>query len=253
MPKVLAIANQKGGVGKTTTALSLGCGLSILGKKVLVLDLDAHACGTVHLGFFPGTYKTSALDIFLPNSEKQQDSLIYKKETLRFDFVPAHIKLAEVEGNLKGSPGRGWLLKKWLLRYAKDYDFVVLDCPPHTGVILLNALAAADLVIVPVQTDFLALHGLKLIFDTFRLLKIALKRNVNFKILATMYDIRTKASRRVFNLLRKKLGDKLFSTVISIDTNFREASSEGKTIFEYAPKSRGAFQYLQLAKEILRQ
>lgn len=250
MPKILAIANQKGGVGKTTTALSLGSALAKLKTKVLVMDLDPHACATVHLSFFPGNYQESALDIFLVSKEKK--SIIYERENLPFAFVPSHIKMAEVEGALKNIPGRGWLLKKWLQKEVQNYDYVLLDCPPQTGVILLNALAASNLVIVPVQTDFLALHGLKLIFDTLKLLQKSLKREVEFKVLATMFDIRTKASRKVLNLLRKKLKDKLFNTIIPIDTKFREASSMGKTILELFPESRGALQYLNLAKEVHR-
>jgi len=126
-----------------------------------------------------------------------------------------------------------------------------MDCPPHVGVLLVNALVAADLVIIPIQTDFLALHGLRLLFDTIRTLNRALPGPINFRALPTMFDRRAGACRRVLNLLRKKIGQKMFETVINLDTNFREASARGKVIFEIDPNSRGAVEYSILAKEIV--
>ncbi|MFN2267650.1 MAG: ParA family protein, partial [Desulfonatronovibrio sp.] len=144
----------------------------------------------------------------------------------------------------------GLILKKWLGQTKNNYDVIIIDCPPQMGVILVNALVAADLVIIPTQTDFLALHGFKLIFDTMRLLNKALKNPIKYKVLATMYDRRAGACRRILNLLRKKMGTRLFETVINTDTKFRESSARGRVIHDYAPKSRGALEYLLLAKEI---
>ncbi|MFW6178575.1 MAG: ParA family protein, partial [Desulfohalobiaceae bacterium] len=143
-------------------------------------------------------------------------------------------------------------LRKNLELVKRDYDYILLDCPPHLGVILINALVAADLTIIPIQTEFLALHGLRLTFDTIRMLNRALPEQIYYKTLATMHDRRVGACRRVYNLLRKKLGDRFFQTAINIDTQFREASAQGKLIFDVAPRSRGGAEYLRLAREIER-
>ncbi|WP_457572603.1 ParA family protein [Desulfovulcanus sp.] len=243
---VLSIANQKGGVGKTTTTLSLGAALAQLGKRVLVMDLDPHACATIHLSFFPGTFTWSALDIFIQNEVRR---VIYKRKS--FDFVPSNIRLSDLESDLKDVPGKGLILRNWIKKIGTDYDYVLIDCPPQMGVLLVNALVAADQVIIPIQTDFLALHGLKLIFDTMRLLNKVLKRPIHYRALATMYDRRAGACRRVLKLLRQKMGRRMFSTVINTDTKFREASAKGEVILDYAPKARGALEYMQLAREIL--
>ncbi len=256
MDKVLAIANQKGGVGKTTTALNLGSSLARLGKKVLILDLDPHACASIHLAFFPDQLTATALDIFKENSAhpSQSSTPIYQGgQRLLFDFVPSSIHLAELDSELKDTSGKGLILKKWLEGFRADYDVIIIDCPPNMGIILVNSLVAADVVIIPTQTDFLALHGFKLIFDTMRLLNKALKRPIKYKVLATMFDRRAGACRKVLNTLRNKMGEeKLFETVINMDTKFRESSARGKVIHDYAPKSRGAMEYFQLAREILK-
>ena len=253
----MSIANQKGGVGKTTTTLSLGAALARFGKRVLVMDLDPHACATIHLSFFPGTFRWSALDIFKHFIDKDEfnardfnpSEVIYKCKF--FDFVPSHIRLSDLESDLRDVPGKGLILRNWIKKIGTDYDYILIDCPPQMGVLLVNALVAADQLIIPIQTDFLALHGLKLIFDTMRLLNKVLKRPIYYRTLATMYDRRAGACRRVLKLLRQKMGRRMFSTVINTDTKFREASARGEVVLDYAPKSRGALEYMQLAREVL--
>ena len=253
----MSIANQKGGVGKTTTTLSLGAALKKFGKSVLVMDLDPHACATIHLSFFPGSFRWSALDIFTRSINKDKSDpgdfkfsdVIYKCKF--FDFVPSHIRLSDLESDLKDVSGKGLILRNWIRKVGTDYDYILIDCPPQMGVLLVNALVAADLVIIPIQTDFLALHGLKLIFDTMRLLNKVLKNTLDYCTLATMFDRRAGACKRVLKLLRQKMGSRMFSTIIHTDTKFREASARGEVILEYAPKSRGALEYLQLAREVL--
>ena len=252
--KVLAVANQKGGVGKTTTSLSLGAALLRMGKKVLVLDLDPHACASIHLAFYPENSGLTVYDIFQAKPEEWAElwkKVIHSGRGTSFDFAAGSIRLSELETDLKSRPGRGAVLTRALKVLQGEYDYIVMDCPPHVGVLLVNALVAADLVIIPIQTDFLALHGLRLIFDTIRTLNRVLPAPIKFRALPTMFDRRAGACRRVLNLLRKKLGPKMFETVINLDTNFREASAGGKVIFEIDPNSRGAVEYSILAKEIV--
>ena len=250
---VLAIANQKGGVGKTTSALSLGAALARLGKRVLLMDLDPHGCASVHLGLYPENVPVSAYDLLLL---EQFDAQLWKKAVFPagqsgMDMVASNVRLSELDIDLKGRENKGLLLKNLLASAAGGYDFVILDCPPNMGVLLVNAMVASDLLIIPIQTDFLALHGLRLIFDSIRLLNKVLAKPVEWKALATMFDRRAGACRRVLDLLRKKLGTKLFETVIGMDTQFREASARGQVIYDVAPESRGAKEYMALAKEVL--
>jgi chromosome partitioning protein len=250
---VVAIANQKGGVGKTTTALSLGAALVRLNKRVLLMDLDPHGCASVHLGLFPENVTCSAHDLLLADGF---DPELWKKAVFPagnsgMDVVASSVRLTELDIDLKGRENKGLVLKNLLAEASRGYDFVILDCPPGMGVLLVNAMVASNLLIIPIQTDFLALHGLRLIFDSIRLLNKVLPRPVAWKALATMFDRRAGACRRVLELVRGKLGSKLFETVIAMDTQFREASARGTVIFEVAPDSRGAKEYMALAKEIL--
>jgi chromosome partitioning protein len=249
----VAVANQKGGVGKTTTALSLGGALARLGKRVLLLDLDPHGCASVHLGMFPENVPVSAYDLLLAGDFDRE---LWKKAVIPapqggMDMVASNVRLSELDIDLKGRENKGLLLKNLLAEAAQGYDFVILDCPPNMGVLLVNAMVASDLLIIPIQTEFLALHGLRLIFDSIRLLNKVMPRPVAWKALATMFDRRAGACRRVLELLRNKLGSRMFETVIGLDTQFREASARGQVIHQVAPESRGAREYMALAKEIL--
>ena len=252
--KVLAVANQKGGVGKTTTTVSLAAALARKGQRVLVLDLDPHACASVHLRMYPEQMDASVLDIF--QDDPGDAALLWRRlrkryESQNFDVVPAGIRLSELEVDLRNRPGKGAILKTALEQVREEYDFILLDCPPHVGILLVNALVAADLVIIPTQTDFLALHGLKLIFDTMKTLNKVLPRPISYRILPTLYDRRTRACARVLELLTEKMKSSLFTTVIGMDTRFRDASARGRVIYDIAPSSRGAREYEALSEEIL--
>jgi chromosome partitioning protein len=251
--RVLSIANQKGGVGKTTTALSLGQALSRKGKRVLVMDLDPHGCASVHLAYFPENLSRTSYDLLIApgRAECPWDTTILTGHSCGFDFVASDPRLAGLDFDLKERQGKGVILKEYLADISERYDYILVDCPPGMGVLLVNALVAANLLIIPAQTDFLALHGMRLIFDTLRTLSKVLSEPVPYKVLATMYDKRAGACRRVMWLLMKKLGDRMFKTVIETDTQFREASAKGVVIFDVAPHSRGAMQYERLAKEIM--
>lgn len=252
--KVVAIANQKGGVGKTTTTVTLSAALTKLGYRVLVIDMDPHACASVHLRIYPDESKFSVNNIFaqeVPDFDYLWDN-VRQHHPYGFDVIPANIRLSELEVDLRARKGKGEILQKAIGHVSEEYDFILLDCPPHVGILLVNALVAADLVIIPIQTDFLALHGLKLLFDTLRILNKVLPEPIIYRALPTMFDRRARACHRVIELLTQKLGDRMFSTVIGIDTRFRDASAQGRVIFEVAPDSRGAKEYVELAEEILR-
>ena len=175
--KILAVANQKGGVGKTTTSLNLGGALARQGKKVLLLDLDPHACATLNARIYPEDMGLSLHDIFLAREEDWPvlwPQVTHVDALEGMDVAPGNIRLSELEVDFRERRGKGGVLARSLAEQRRNYDFIVLDCPPHVGILLVNALVAADLLIIPIQTDFLALHGLKLLFDTLHTLRRAL-------------------------------------------------------------------------------
>ncbi len=252
--RVIAVANQKGGVGKTTTSVTLAAALSRMGQKVLILDLDPHACASVHLRFYPDEQIGSINDIFTSEESAWPDiwkKIRFEHEGKLFDVAPASIRLSELETDLRGRKGKGAILQQALSLIRSEYDFVVIDCPPHVGILLVNALVACDMLVIPIQTDFLALHGLKLLFDTIKILNKVLPSPICYRALATMYDRRAKACHRVLELLEMKMGNRMFRTIIGIDTRFREASAMGRVIYEIDPETRGAKEYEELAAEIL--
>ena len=252
--KILAVANQKGGVGKTTTAVTLSAALARAGHKVLILDLDPHACASVHLRFYPDEVSATINDIFISDEKDWPGiwkKICYKHDGQAFTITPGSIRLSELETDLRGKKGKGAILQQALAHIRHEYDFIIIDCPPHVGILLVNALVACDLLVIPIQTDFLALHGLKLLFDSIRTLNKVLPSPIHYRALATMYDRRAKACNRVLELLHLKMGNRMFQTIIGVDTRFRDASALGRVIYEIAPESRGAKEYEELATEIL--
>ncbi len=252
--KVVAVANQKGGVGKTTTAVTLGAALTRLGKRLLIIDLDPHACASVHLRYYPDELTRSVNDVFSAENcdwTELWDDIRQHHATQEFDVVPATIRLAELEVDLRNRKGKGAILQQALEHVRGEYDYIILDCPPHVGILLVNALVACDLLVIPIQTDFLALHGLKLLFDTIKVLNKVLPAPICYRVLPTLYDRRARACARVLELLDLKMRGSMFRTVIGMDTRFRDASAQGRVIYEIAPESRGAIEYEELAKEIL--
>lgn len=252
--KVLAVANQKGGVGKTTTAINLGSALARKGKKVLIVDLDPHACASLHMRAYSEGDGANLYDVFAADEKLWPtiwQGLIRPAQTKGLYIAPGCIRLSELENDFRDRKYKGNVLSRALAGLKPQYDYIVLDCPPHLGILLINALVACDLLIIPIQTDFLALHGLKLLFDTLRTLNKVLPRPVRYRAVPTMYDKRTKACTRVLELLRRKMGSAMFATIIGVDTRFREASALGCSIFEVDAKSRGAQAYDALADEVL--
>ena len=258
---VIAIANQKGGVGKTTTALSLAAALAKKEQRVLLLDLDPHICASVHMRLYPEEQDATLYHLLagliaaktIPEAPLRAywERLILRLPGRAFDVVCGDTRLADVESDARDRQNKGVLLRDALSVPRETYDYIVLDCPPQMSVLLVNALVAADLLIIPIQTDFLALHGLKLLFDTLRTLNKALPSPVRYKTLATMFDKRANACKRVLTLLEEKMGDAVFSTIIPMDTRFREASALGQVIYDVAPECRGALAYTALADEVM--
>ncbi len=252
--KILAIANQKGGVGKTTTTLTLGTALAKKGKRVLILDLDPHACASLHMKLYPEEQEVTLHDLLL--ADASQWAQIWQKLAQdvgeeNIQVAAGSIRLSELELDLQERKGKGMVLARALAPVQNNYDFILLDCPPHVGILLVNALVASDLLIIPIQTDFLALHGLKLLFDTLRTLNKVLPSPIRYKALPTMYDKRARACTKVLELMRNKMGSAMFETVIGVDTRFREASALGTSIYHIAPDSRGAMAYDALSEEVL--
>ncbi len=239
-------------MGKTTTALSLAAALALTGRRILVMDLDPHACASAHLGIFPEVGDASSAEVFWAASPEAVpwERVVTRPEAASFDLAPSHARLSDMEWDLRDRKGKGVLLRE-ALASGPAYDHIVLDCPPHTGVVLVNALVAADLCLIPIQTDFLALHGVRNLFDTMRALNAALPRPVAYRALATMFDRRARACLRVLSLLREKFVGRMFETVIGLDTKFREASAAGRVIQDVAPDSRGSREYAALAREVL--
>jgi len=251
--KLIAIANQKGGVGKTTTTLTLATALTHMDKRVLVLDLDPHACASLHMRLYPENQARTLHDLFLaePSERKELWKEIIQDVRLRhLHIAPASIRLSELEIDLRERKNKGGILADALRSVQDEYDYILMDCPPHVGILLINALVACDLLIIPIQTDFLALYGLKLLFDTMRTLNKVLPTPVRYMALPTMYDRRAKACTRVLELLQEKMGSAMFNTVIGIDTRLREASAQGCVIYDLDPHSRGALAYTALAQEL---
>lgn len=252
--RVVAIANQKGGVGKTTSTLTLGAALARRGQRVLIMDLDPHANASVHLRFYPEDLDVTMYDLFMVDEAAWPGlwkRLVRRNEGQSWDVAPASIRLAELDVDLKGRKGKGAILQQAIAHVRDDYDFIIIDCPPHVGILLVNALVACDLLVIPIQTDFLALHGLKLLFDTIRVLNKVLPQPIRYRALATMFDKRARACNRVLELLAQKMGPKMFNTVVGMDTRFREASAQGRVIYDLDPDSRGARAYDALAEEML--
>ncbi len=251
--KIIAVANQKGGVGKTTTAVTLSAALARAGHSVLIVDLDPHACASVHLRFYPDEVAATINDIFISEESGWGDiwqRIRYRHEGQNFDVTPGSIRLSELETDLRGRKGKGAILQQALTHVAHEYEYIVIDCPPHVGILLVNALVACDLLVIPIQTDFLALHGLKLLFDSIRILNRVLPSPITYRALATMYDRRARACNRVLELLNMKMENRMFRTVVGVDTRFRDSSALGKVIYEVDPESRGAKEYEELAREI---
>ena len=251
MGKVIAIANQKGGVGKTTTAINLAASLAVLEKKVLIIDADPQANTTSGLNFDPENSDHRTLYEILIGKLSASDALI-QTELPKLHMIPSHINLVGAEIEMLDSENRESILKNALAPIRDDYDFIIIDCSPSLGLITVNSLTAADSVIIPVQPEFFALEGLGKLLQTIRLVQDGVNENLQIEgFVVTMFDGRTKVHSQVVSQLREHFKDMVFKTIIQRSIRLSEAPSHGKPIILYDVMNNGTANYLNLAKEVL--
>jgi chromosome partitioning protein len=248
--KVYAVANQKGGVGKTTTVVSVGAYLAAAECRVLLVDIDPQANATSSLGIDKHGLRRSIYDSIVGNLAL--DRILTLTNRIRLDLIPSAPALAGAEIELVGMMAREYRLKQALQSVRDRYDYILIDCPPSLGLLTINALAASDQVIVPIQCEYLPMEGLAQLLQTIELVRVNLNPALGIRgLLMTMYDVRTTLAQQVVEEVRRHFQDKVFDTVIPRNVRLSEAPSYGQPIMDYAPKSAGAEAYHQLAQEIM--
>lgn len=245
---VWSVANQKGGVGKTTSTVTLAGLLSQKGHRVLMVDTDPHASLTTYLGYDSDTVSSSLFDLFQLKTFTRDTvkPLILETELEGMDIIPAHMSLATLDRVMGNRSGMGLILKRALQAVSQDYDYVLIDCPPILGVMMVNALAASDRILIPVQTEFLAMKGLERMIRTLTIMQKSRPDGFKVTIVPTMYDKRTRASLQTLTQLKKDYPNQVWTSAVPIDTKFRDASLKHLPASHFASGSRGVFAYKQL-------
>lgn len=250
MSKIIAIANQKGGVGKTTTAINLAASLAVLEYKTLLVDCDPQANATSGVGFDPRNIKTSIYECII-NDIKPAD-IILETKTPNLFLLPSHIDLVGAEIEMINLPNREQMMKLCLATIKDDFDFIIIDCSPSLGLITINSLCAADSVLIPVQCEYFALEGLGKLLNTIKIVQSRLNESLEIEgILLTMYDVRLRLSNQVVEEVKTHFQTMVFDTIIQRNTKLGEAPSFGESIIMFDADSKGAINYLNLAREVL--
>ncbi len=249
--RIIAITNQKGGVGKTTTSVNLSACLAYLGKKVLLIDIDPQGNATSGIGINKGETQHCIYDVLI--DDESLENVIQQTKVENLDAVPATISLAGAEVELVSTISREVRLKHAIENIKEKYDYIIIDCPPSLGLLTINALTASDAVIIPVQCEFYALEGLSQLLSTVRLVQKHLNQELYIDgVVLTMLDARTNLGIQVIEEVKKYFQDKVFKSIIPRNVRLSEAPSHGEPIIIYDPKSRGAEIYLELAREVIK-
>ncbi|ACS90005.1 MULTISPECIES: ParA family protein [Thermococcus] len=244
---VISIANQKGGVGKSTTAINLSAALALKGKNVLLVDMDPQGATTIGLGLREAT--PTIYNVIIDEAEIEE--VVVKTPIDGLHLVPSNIALSGAEIELSSQIGREYILRNKLSKLKRNYDYIIIDTPPSLGVLTMNSLVASDEVIIPIQAEYYALEGIALLLKAIRLVRDRLGIPLEIKgFLITMFDKRTNLSKEVREEVKRTFGEKVFKTMIPRNVRLAEAPSYGRPIFLYAPDSRGAKAYMKLAEEV---
>ena len=251
MGKIIAIANQKGGVGKTTTSVNLAASLGVLDQRVLLIDADPQANATSGLNIDVNNVSNGTYQL-LEHSTLAKDAIV-KTDSPNLDIIPAHIDLVAIEIELVDKEEREYMLKKAVQSIKDDYDFIIIDCAPSLGLITLNALVAADSVMIPIQCEYFALEGLGKLLNTIKDVQRIHNKELDIEgLLLTMHDSRLRLSNQVVEEVKKHFDSMVFKTIIQRNVRLSEAPSHGESIIKYDATSRGAENYINLANEVLK-